>query len=235
MHGRFESSAMQSVGRKNLDSWRKLFVQHMREIDQQFDPGHRLDHVLRVTKTSLELAEKENANLAVVLPSAILHDSLPMDKFSKKRKDASKISAQNTIELLKQWGYPDEFHDATYHAILCHSYSAGFVPQSLEAKIVQDADRLDALGAIGIARTMAVGFNHGNSLYDLAYPFPDKREANDQRFILDHFYMKLFKLPQTFHTRSAKEEARSRIQIMEQYLHSLAREIGTEYLPFQQY
>lgn len=223
------------IGKKTLYSWDRQFIEHMNKIDDQFDPGHRLDHVLRVKKTALELANREMARIEIVLPSTILHDSLPMDKFSKGRQDASAISARNSIALLKEWEYPEELHEEIYHAILCHSYSSGIEPQTLEAKVVQDADRLDALGAIGIARSMAVGFSHGNPLYDLNAPFPETRKANDLLNILDHFYIKLFNLPKTFHTESARKLAQNRIEIMENYLRALANEIGVEYLSPQQY
>ncbi|MCL5272936.1 MAG: HD domain-containing protein, partial [Gammaproteobacteria bacterium] len=178
------------IGKKTLSSWDRQFIAHMEKIDDQFDPGHKLDHVLRVRKSALELAINEMAQIEIVLPSVILHDSLPMDKFSKERQNASTMSARNAITLLKEWEYPEELHEEIHHAITCHSYSSGIEPQTLEAKVVQDADRLDALGAIGIARAMAVGFSHGNPLYDLSAPFPATRKANDLLNIIDHFYIK---------------------------------------------
>lgn len=225
----------QLIGKKTLCSWDRQFIAYMQKIDDQFDPGHKLDHVLRVRKSALELAINERARIEIVLPSAILHDSLPMDKFSKARQNATTMSARNSIVLLKEWEYPEELHEEIHHAITCHSFSSGVEPQTLEAKVVQDADRLDALGAIGIARAMAVGFSHGNPLYDLDAPFPATRKANDLLNIIDHFYIKLFNLPKTFHTESARKVAQNRIEIMEHYLKVLANEIGVEYLAPQQY
>jgi uncharacterized protein len=235
MRPRFVRTPTHMVGPRTLPAWGKVFVNHMKSIDQHFDPGHRIDHVLRVTNTALMLAEREKAKLEVVLPAVMLHDSLPMDKFAKNSKDASRISAENSIKLLRDWAYPEEFLEPVKHAILAHSFSASIKPETLEAKVVQDADRLDALGAIGIARTLAVGFKQGNPLYNFDEPFPVEREADDHANILDHFYLKLLTLPGSLHTEAAKQEAVLRIKTMEGFLQSLAREIGVNYISYDDY
>lgn len=232
---RLITTSKQVVGGKLLGQWGKLFIDHMMAIDKDFDPGHRIDHVTRVTKTAVEIANKEGANLAVVLPAAILHDTRPVSKFGKERELASTLSADDSITLLQKWGYPEEFYPAIRHAIQAHSFSAKITPESLEAKVVQDADRLDAIGAIGVARTMAVGFKYGNPLYNSSEPFPGERDADDQTNILDHFYVKLFTLPDSLHTATAKEEGIRRIHTMETYLKALADEIGVEYVSYQNF
>ncbi|MEH0374061.1 HD domain-containing protein, partial [Vibrio mimicus] len=83
----------------------------------------------------------------------------------------SRIAADKALEFLNEIGYPKEYHDAIKHAIIAHSFSANVQPDTLEAKIVQDADRLDALGAIGIARCIQVSTNLGVGLYDATDPF----------------------------------------------------------------
>src|SRR5580700_9630861 len=95
----------QLIAGRTLSQWSNRFIDHMRSMDHRFDPGHRIDHVLRVTNTALMLAEKERARPEVVLPAVILHDSLPVDKFAKNSKDESKHSAENSIRLLRDWGY----------------------------------------------------------------------------------------------------------------------------------
>jgi len=225
----------QQVGGKLLSQWGKLFVDHMLTIDKDFDPGHKIDHVMRVTKTAVEIAIQEGADLAVVLPAAILHDTRPVGKFDKDRSQASALSASNSMRLLTAWGYPAEYHDAIKHAILAHSFSAAISADTLEAKVVQDADRLDALGNIGVARAMAVGFKHGNPLYNVSEPFPGKRKPDDQTNILDHFYLKLFLLPESLHTLAARSEAARRIHSMETFLQGLADEVGVNYVSYQDY
>lgn len=219
-----------TVENKSLSYWGNLFVNYMKSNNLEFDPGHRIDHVMRVTHTALRLAESENAKFEIVLPAVILHDSLPISKFDKDRQRASKLSAEHSIKLLREWGYAEEFLNPIEHAILVHSFSANIKAETLEAKIVQDADRLDAIGCIGIARTMAVGFAHGNPLYNFENPFPLGREPDDHNNILDHFYQKLLTLPDTLHTKAAKCDAKIRIQRMEIFLQGLADEIGTKYV-----
>lgn len=224
-------SSSMLVGDKPLLQWQAIFLNHLQSMDAEFDPGHRIDHVMRVTKTALDIAKAENAEMAVVLPAAILHDTKPVGKFHPARSIASQLSADNSIKLLTEWNYPAEYYPAIHHAILTHSFSAGIHPESLEAKVVQDADRLDALGAIGIYRTIAVGSKNGNPLYNADEPFPIQRELDDTKNIIDHFYVKLFKLPETLHTDSAKQEAIKRIQVMETFLQGLASELGISVIP----
>lgn len=235
MFPHYITNSTKLVGIRTLLSWGTLFVAHMRSINNHFDPGHRIDHVMRVTNTALKLAKHENASLEIVLPAIILHDSQPVSKFSENRHNASALSAENTIRLLQEWNYPSEFLPSIKHAILAHSFSARIPAETLEAKVIQDADRLDALGSTGIARTMAVGFTHGNPLYNFDQPFPVNREANDNVYILDHFYKKLLGLPKTLHTEAAKHEANIRIKRMEIFLQGLAEEIGVEYLSYEHY
>tara|TARA_R110000868_G_scaffold168175_9_gene402774 strand:- start:1788 stop:2534 length:747 start_codon:yes stop_codon:yes gene_type:complete len=223
------------IGNRSLLSWHELFISHMQSIDHHFDPGHKIDHVIRVTNNAIALAESENADLAIIVPAVILHDTIPVGKFSKSRAKASQLSAEHSIQLLTDWKYPAKYLPAIKHAILTHSFSAAMTPTTLEAKVVQDADRLDALGAIGIARTMAVGFKHGNPLYLPSEPFPVTREVNDESNVIDHFYVKLFSLPETMHTNSAKREAIIRITLMESYLKALARELGVAYLSYEEF
>lgn len=225
----------QLIGGHSLHEWREIFFAHMQTIDDQFDPGHRIDHIMRVTKTAIELAIQEGAALEVVLPAAILHDTVPVGKFHPDRARASALSAEHSLILLANWDYPANYYPAIQHAILAHSYSANVTPETLEAKVLQDADRLDALGAIGIARTMAAGFRHGNPLYLHSEPFPQKREANDRINILDHFYVKLFRLQEKLNTDAARAEAVRRVRVMEDYLQALAREIGVHYFSFADY
>ncbi|MFN2410222.1 MAG: HD domain-containing protein, partial [Halomonas sp.] len=121
--------------------------------------------------------------------------------------------------------YPSEYHTDIGHAIVAHSYRANVYPQTIEAQIVQDADRLDALGAIGIARCLQVSTRLGMGLYDPEDPFCDVRAPNDRINTVDHFYTKLLKIAETINTQSAKQEAEKRTAFMKQYLVQLGAEI----------
>lgn len=189
------------------------------------DPAHDINHVKRVVKTARNLVAQENAKLEVVLPAAYLHDCFTFAKNHPERSKSSVVAADKAIEFLASIRYPAQYLDAIHHAIVAHSYSANITPQTLEAQIVQDADRLDALGAIGIARCLQVSTNFGASIYSSDDPFCENREYDDKNYTVDHFYNKLFKLEQMMNTDAAKTEARIRTQYMRAYLAQLASEI----------
>ncbi|WP_073604178.1 HD domain-containing protein [Vibrio aerogenes] len=190
------------------------------------DPAHDINHVLRVVKTARQLCHTEQAQAEVVLPAAYLHDCFAYPKDHPDRSQSSAIAADKAVSFLASAGYPSQYHQAIHHAIVAHSFSANVKPQTLEAMIVQDADRLDSLGAIGIARTMLVGGGLQRSLYLAEDPFCQSRSPDDGTYIIDHFYTKLLLLESTMNTASAKAEARIRTAWMTQYLQQLGHEIG---------
>ncbi len=107
-----------------------------------------------------------------------------------------------------------------------HSFSAGIAPETLEAKVVQDADRLDAIGAIGVARCFATAGAMGSSLFDSDDPFAENRPLDDTRFAVDHFTTKLFKLPEMLNTAAARAEAEGRVDVMRRFLSDLSTEVS---------
>ncbi len=120
------------------------------------DPSHDILHVERVVSVAKKLAREEGAKLEVVIPAAYLHDCVYISKTDARRSQASRISADHAMELLKGWNYPAEFLPAVHHAIAAHSFSAKIPPETIEAKVVQDADRLDAMGAVGLCEAFAL-------------------------------------------------------------------------------
>lgn len=192
---------------------------------QSADDAHKLDHLLRVVKQAKQLALEENADLDVVIAAAYLHDLVSLRKNHPERHLASSYAAKAACEALAQSEFPKHKLDAVFHAIAAHSYSAKIEATSLEAKIVQDADRMDALGAIGIARCIQVGSALGRDLYSSVDPFCDSRSPDDLSFTLDHFYVKLLAIPETMHTESGKRIASTRRDFMLSYLTQLANEI----------
>src|SRR6185503_808605 len=125
--------------------------------------------------------------LEVVIPAAWLHDCVTVPKDSPQRSTASRLAAAAAGDFLHASGYPAEHIPAIQHAIEAHSCSAGIAPHTSEAMVVQDADRLDALGAIGIARILMLGGALGMPLYDPHEPFPETRPPDDRANVLDHF------------------------------------------------
>jgi uncharacterized protein len=189
------------------------------------DAAHDLNHVLRVVKSAKLLCASEGAKPEVVVPAAWLHDCFSYPKNHPDRAQSSRLAADKALEFLVQIGYPIEFHQDIKHAIVAHSFSANVRPETLEAQIVQDADRLDALGAIGIARCIQVSAQLGVDLYDTNDPFCAEREPNDRIFAIDHFCTKLFKLADTMNTASAKLEAQKRTDFLKAYLTQLGTEV----------
>ncbi len=176
--------------------------------------------------TAKRLAEGEGANLEVVVPAAWLHDCVTVPKNSGRRGVASTEAAALGCDFLRDAGYLEALIPAIGHAIEAHSFSAGIEPETLEAKVVQDADRLDALGAIGIARCLMVGASLELALYHPEEPFPERREPDDTAWVVDHFYVKLLRLPATMRTEAGRLEAVHRADFMKSFLHRLGSEIS---------
>ncbi|WP_319759682.1 HD domain-containing protein [Maridesulfovibrio sp.] len=189
------------------------------------DPAHDINHVRRVVKTAKELCDKEEAKLEVVLPAAYLHDCFTFPKNHPERASSSRVAAEKAEEFLLSIDYPKEYLEEIKHAIVAHSFSMGVKPNTVEAQIVQDADRLDALGAIGISRCIQVSSSFGTSLYHSEDPYAENRALDDKTYALDHFQVKLFKLADQMNTASAKREAKKRVQFMELYIEQLATEM----------
>lgn len=190
------------------------------------DSAHDRAHVQRVVANALALARDEQADLAVVLPAAWLHDCITIPKDSPLRTQASTLAAQAACSFLEEAGYPPQLLPAIYHAIEAHSFSANITPQTLEARVVQDADRLDALGAIGIARCFALGGAMGRTLYHPDEPLPHTRPADDRIYTLDHVPLKLLRLAARMSTAAGRAEAERRTAFMRAFLGELVDEIG---------
>lgn len=210
----------------NLELFEDLISEKIREKFLNEDPAHDFLHFSRVVKIAKELTRKENAKIEIVMPAAWLHDFVLVPKNDPKREQASSLSAEAAIQFLKEINYPDQHFTEIKHAIRAHSYSAGIRPETVEAQIIQDADRLDALGAIGIARCFVTAGLLKNKLYSSIDPFCEKRPPNDRENTIDHFYKKLLNLEAKLNTPSAKEEGVRRTQVLRQYLKDLSLEIS---------
>ena len=205
--------------------WEPLFVRFLSE-QPGGDPGHGLVHVRRVVATATRLCAAEGARGEVVVPAAWLHDCVHVAKDSPDRPRASQMAAACALKFLAGCGYPPACLPDIQHAIEAHSFSAGITPRTIEAKVVQDADRLDALGAIGVARCIAVGAALGRLIYSPDDPFCATREPDDTAATVDHFYSKLLKLADTMQTDAGRREAERRSAFMRGYLEQLRTEIG---------
>ena len=168
---------------------------------------HGLPHVLRVTQLALKLAEgRSDVDVEVLTLAALLHD---LGRAFSGRHHAE-VSAEVAEELLRSMGLSDEKLEKVVNAILSHSYSLGVKPRSIEAEILSDADKLDALGAIGIARVFGLSALWGRGLEES----------------LEHFKDKILKLPKLMYTDRGRRLATDRVRIVEEFLKELERELA---------
>lgn len=189
------------------------------------DPAHDWAHIGRVVKTARRLAEGLAVNLNCVLAGVYCHDLVNLPKDHPDRKNASTLTAKEARPLLEKAGFTPEEIAITEKAIIEHSFSKGLKPSCLEAAIVQDADRLDALGAIGILRCAAVNTQMKSNFYDPFDPLAESRELNDKSFMLDHYYVKLFKLPELMNTQRARELGEVRVAYMKSFIQEFMTEV----------
>ncbi len=191
------------------------------------DIAHDLAHVQRVWANARVIANNEaRGDRRILIAAAYLHDLVSLPKDHPQRHTSSTLSAQAAEPILATLGYSKDETAQVAHAITTHSYSANIPPETIEAEILQDADRLDALGAIGIARTFAVSGALGRPIYDPADPFAKHRSLNDKEFAIDHWPQKLLQLPQLMNTETGKALAAERLAPMQDFLEQLASELG---------
>lgn len=189
------------------------------------DPAHDFDHIMRVYRNARMLARKERADTRLVLASVLLHDIVSYPKSDPRSKNSSVASAAKARKVLPRYGYRKVEIGIISDAIRDHSFSRGAVPKTIVGKILQDADRLDAIGSIGIARAFSVGGAEKRKFYSSADPFCKRRAPDDRTFTLDHFYKKLLLLEKKMNTSSARTEARRRLKVMKAFLDELGSEI----------
>lgn len=206
--------------------------EHVRKIMAHDCTGHDYLHVDRVRKMALAIhrEEKSSASIGLVELVALLHDI-----GDAKLRNASSDDLPSVGSLIRQWGGSGELAERVETAIGEIGFKGGFnaPPSSPEVKIVQDADRLDALGAIGIARAFAFGGHAGQKPFDPAIPvrtFNDEQEYRKRTgTTVNHFHEKLFRLPELLNTSAAKRLAERRVAFMRQFLCELRDESGVDF------
>jgi uncharacterized protein len=198
-----------------------------KEVNQKIfgDSAHDFNHVIRVYKNAKKICKKENANKKLVLSAVLLHDIVSYPKSDKRSKLSSLHSSIEAKKILSKYGFLDDEIKIICDAILEHSFSVNCIPSTLEGKILQDADRLDALSAIGIARVFAVSGSEKRPFYNHHDPFCKKRNHDDKNWSLDHFFQKLLHLESLMNTKSGKIEAKNRTKILKRFLRDLCKEI----------
>jgi uncharacterized protein len=200
-------------------------IELVRPYYKTIDPAHDWAHIGRVAATARKLAEDTPAHLECVLAAVYGHDLVNLPKDHPDRSRASVMSADAVEPLLREVGFEDQEVALIKTAIIEHSFSRGSKPSCVESEIVQDADRLDALGAIGVLRCAAVNAKLGSSFYEPLDPLAQERELDDRKYMVDHYFVKLFKLPGLMNTIAGRELAHRRVKSMEAFLKTLVSEI----------
>ena len=212
-----------------LQKWIDIFEVKAAELYPASDPSHDLLHIRRVVRMAKRLAESEKSDLTIGSPAAYFHDMANVPKNEPRRSQASRLSAEAAVEYLKSVAYPadDAKLAAIAHAVAAHSFSAAIKPETIEAKVVQDADRLDGLGAIGLARMFTVSGLLGRPYYDDVDPLGQAgRRFDDTVFSIDHFEVKLFRTAETMQTEAGRAEAAKRVAVMKAWRARLMEETG---------
>ncbi len=211
----------------NLHSLRAALREVVRKMAADADAAHDLAHSDRVWSLARNIAIGDGVELTpVLLCAAYLHDLVSLPKDHPKRDKAATMSATAAGPVMQALGLTPTEIARTRHAIEAHSHSAAAPASSIEAKILRDADRLEALGATGIARCFAVSGSLDRMLFHPDDPFARGRDLDDRRYALDHFAVKLLKLPDTFLTATGRKLAEERALRMRRYLADLAAELG---------
>jgi len=188
-------------------------------------PAHDLSHVERVTALARTIAEAEGARLDVVVPAALLHELVNLPKGHPDSPRSGDLCAVAADEVLREAGVELVRRNAIVACIRDHAFSKGATPPSREAAVLQDADRLDAIGAVGVARCFATCTELKRPLFAPEDPFCDERSPDDKAFGLDHFFKKLLLLEEGMHTATARALAAPRTAFLRAYLAALRSEL----------
>ena len=209
-----------------------LFHPLLARLRAHFDAGpprdgaHDLSHVLRVAALADAIAAEEGADAETSVAGALLHDLVYLPK---THPDSSRSAALAAAQVLEWCAYAPALAakaGAIAHCVEAHSFSGGIAARTLEAQVVQDADRLEALGAIGIARVFATGGSFGGGLWHPADPWAEARELDDKAWSLDHFSKKLLKLAGAMNTAAGRRRAEDRERVIQGFLAALRAELG---------
>ena len=204
-------------------------IKYVKQIFADDCSGHDYHHTMRVCRLAVQIAKKENADLLIVQLAALLHD-VDDAKLSPETYDTKK----NAVDFMESNGVDNEIIEAVCKVIEEVSFvgTDSVVPSTIEGKCVQDADRLDAMGAmgaIGIARAFAYGGSRDRKIYDpeikpLVNMSKEEYRQNQNSTSINHFYEKLLLLKDMMNTDAAKRIAEHRQAVMEAYLEEFMAE-----------
>lgn len=208
-----------------------ISIEEARTFYADADSAHDFDHILRVLAMAERLARAEGADVEVVRTAALLHDIARADEdHGGAHIDHADISAEQARALLMEKGAGEEFAERVAVAIRAHRFRGTRLPETLEAQVLFDSDKLDSIGAIGVARAYAVA----GSLNQKLYTAPGGGEGatrdqhNSEHSPAAEYRVKLSKLQERFHTPAARAIAKARHEFMVEFFERLEREIQGE-------
>ncbi|MBB3905801.1 HD domain-containing protein [Anoxybacteroides rupiense] len=210
---------------KNKEQMIRETEKYVKTVLGHDSSGHDWWHMERVRRLGCWLAKREGADVFIVEMAALLHDLA-----DEKIAGSEEAGMKKVRQWLEHCSLSKKEENSVIEAISTVSYKGGNgeAPRTLEAMVVQDADRLDAIGAIGIARTFMYAGHRGQPMYDPALPVRNVMTKEEYRHgpssTIHHFYEKLLKLKSLLHTKSAKNLAIRRHEFMEQFLQQFYKE-----------
>jgi uncharacterized protein len=207
----------------NITYWQSKFEQYLNDHPTD-DGSHDITHFKRVWKLARKISNTDDDTL-VILAACYFHDIVNYPKNHPNRSKSSIDAANKTVKILTEMNFPADKLDHIHHCVEAHSFSANIVTKTREAKIVQDSDRMESLGAIGLARTFYVAGRMSSHLFCGDDPFAKSRELDDSKYAIDHFEKKLFKLPGSMKTLEGKQEALKRVNVLKRFLSDLENEL----------
>ncbi len=219
----FDRAALDDLFASDADLARLLAYAKERMSD---DPGHDLAHCLRVAQWAVTLGLHADVPPREAVAAALLHDIVNVPKNHPDRAKASTFSADVARDQLPSFGFDAASTERVAGAIRDHSFSRGGIPETPLGDALQDADRLEALGVIGLFRTISTGTLMGARYFHTADPWATSRPLDDLAYSIDHFETKLLKLPATLRTAAGRAEALRRAAYMRHTLGELAHELG---------
>lgn len=210
-------------------------IERARQYYQEADPAHDFDHILRVLTLAERIGAAEGADMKIVRPAVLLHD-IGRPEEQREGSCHAQVGAEKARAILCDW--PQDEVDAIAHAIAAHRYRDDEAPRTLEARVLFDADKLDSIGAVGIARAYVVGGLHGQRLcaeVDSQYVqdlVQDKslarRDESSSHTPVHEFAFKLSRIRDILFTATAKTIAEERHRFMNEFFVRLESEVRGE-------
>ena len=190
------------------------------------DVSHDFEHTLRVLSNAERIGKEEHGDFNIIVPAVLFHDLVVYPKDHPDRHRSQEESADAAEKILNNLSsFPKEKIEKVKTCIRECSFSKGIIPKLLESKILQDADGLEATGAISIMRTYSSTGQMKRPFYNPQDPFCEHRDPDPSKFALDLFYERLLKVAERMHTKTAKNIAKRRTDFLIQFLQEFKLEI----------